>query len=266
MPELPEVRYLVDYLLFHCKNERFENIEIKKGRYKVHGEPDHLSEFKKSLPMKLTNVEHKGKTMVFNFENKWWIISKLGMMGWYYVNDEKPTWMRGGDSNILLTAGPLRLHYHDVLSYGSLSFTNSKSVIEKEFSKIAPEFIEIKLDELIERTKKKKNIGSKAIEDVLLDQKILFSGIGNYLKSEILYEARIHPKRTIDSMSGKDWEIFLLSAKKVYKRKFQSLGNTDKYMETMYVFNKVTDPLGNPVEKYKTKDNRTTYWVPKLQI
>ena len=41
-----------------------------------------------------------------------------------------------------------------------------------------------------------------------MNQKYL-SGIGNYLKSEILYESKISPLRTLEFLSRQDLEILL---------------------------------------------------------
>lgn len=263
MPELPEVSHLVDYIHKNCVNKKIEKIKIIKGRYKK-STPNNFKDFSKSLPMKLTEIKKKGKVIFFNFENKWWIISKLGLMGWWYINDEKPEWMRG-DSNIIFKIGNSDLHYHDIMSYGTLNFTNDINVVNKEINKLAPEITDIKINDLLERLDDNKKISKKHIEEIILEQTILFSGVGNYLKSEILYEAKISPKRIISKMTKDDWINFLKSAKVVCRRKNKSIGNVNKYMETMLVYRKEFDPLGNEVKKYTADNGRTTYWVPKLQ-
>lgn len=44
---------------------------------------------------------------------------------------------------------------------------------------------------------------AKEIGEVLLDQKVI-AGVGNILRSEILFRSRIHPKRRIDFFSKKE--------------------------------------------------------------
>jgi formamidopyrimidine-DNA glycosylase len=40
----------------------------------------------------------------------------------------------------------------------------------------------------------------KTLPEILMDQK-MFSGIGNYIKSECLYRAKLNPHRTVNSIS-----------------------------------------------------------------
>jgi endonuclease-8 len=264
MPESPEVTYLSNYISRYCQGKVLTSVDIKKGRYAKHGAPMGFDAFVTDLPLKLVDVTKKAKITVLHFEKGWYIVSKLGMMGWWYVNYDRPEWMRGGP-NIEFKFPDIYLQYHDTLSYGTLTFTRDLGYIEKEFNRLAPEVEKVTVAEVMERIAKKKAVSKKLIEDVLLDQTAIVSGVGNYLKSEILYEARISPKRRVDSFTTEDWKIFLAAARKVIKRKVKTVCDLDKYSATMYVYSKSVDPLGNKIETHKTKDNRTTYWVPSLQ-
>jgi formamidopyrimidine-DNA glycosylase len=42
-------------------------------------------------------------------------------------------------------------------------------------------------------------------------------------------------------------------------------GNEGMYNRRFAVYNQKTDPFGNNVIKEKTRDNRTTHWVPEYQ-
>ena len=42
-------------------------------------------------------------------------------------------------------------------------------------------------------------------------------------------------------------------------------GESGEYGNRFIVYNQKQDPLGNPVIKEKTKDGRTTHWVPAVQ-
>ena len=43
-------------------------------------------------------------------------------------------------------------------------------------------------------------------------------------------------------------------------------GETGEYSQKFLVYNQKSDPYGNDVIKEMTADNRTTHWVPELQI
>jgi formamidopyrimidine-DNA glycosylase len=42
-------------------------------------------------------------------------------------------------------------------------------------------------------------------------------------------------------------------------------GNEGKYSFDLVVYKKKKDPLGNTILMEKTKDGRSTYWVPEIQ-
>ena len=103
------------------------------------------------------------------------------------------------------------------------------------------------------------------------------SGIGNYLKSEILYESEISPFRVINSLSIKEIEILYTNIIKIANNSYKSGGATIRnysninseegtYTFQFKVYQMKKDPLGNIVQKIETKDKRTTHWVPEIQI
>lgn len=257
MPEAPEVAYLV-HQLSKLKGSSLEHIHIEKGRYQKHGPPHGYSTFIQELPLTLLNVQKKGKTILFYFENDWILVSKLGLQGWWY-SDKKPKWF-SGSPNIEFRFENKILYYHDPVSYGTLEFTHIFQ------DSLAPEFETVSYKDLMKRLSLKKNLLKKPIAEALMDQHGLVSGIGNYLRAEILYNAKISPKRFVHSLSTEDWKQFIASGKKVFQRQLKNLGNVETYLTHMKVYGKKEDPFGNPVETYKTKDGRMIHWVPMVQI
>jgi formamidopyrimidine-DNA glycosylase len=166
--------------------------------------------------------------------------------------------------NIVLKFKKVTLYYTDQLSYGTLTFTNDQGLIDKELNKLAPDIEYTNLKTFMEQVEKKLKTDG-LIEDAIIDQHQFVSGIGNYLKSEILYDAKLSPKRSVHSLSITDWKELFTSAKKVIKRIFKNVNDEHAYMDTMKVYQKEIDPLGNKIQKHKTKEGRTTFWVPSLQ-
>ncbi len=75
--------------------------------------------------------------------------------------------------------------------------------LEERLSTLGPEPIEEEFDAgYLQRT-----IGSRRaqIKPLLLDQKVV-SGIGNIYADEILYDARLHPRRKANTLSEDEWE------------------------------------------------------------
>jgi len=118
-----------------------------------------------------------------------------------------------------------------------------------------------------------KRIQNKQICDYLLDQKRI-SGIGNYLRSEILYRSRIRPDRSLKNLSDEELELLRIESIKTVRESYDSHGLTIRSYSDLYgnkgtficqVYNRTEDPYGNPIRTDTFKDGRTIHWVPSLQ-
>jgi endonuclease-8 len=268
MPEGPEAAAITKFLNSEFINLKLKNVEILKGRYLTHGAPNNFKEFITELPLKLIKIEKKGKVIFIYFENNWCIISKLGMTGWWYSTNH-PSW-RSEFKSVIFTFDNKELIYSDPRSYGTLTFTKDTNLIQKELNQLAPDIMSSTITSKI-FTDKVKEITSKKpempIEELLSDQKKLISGIGNYLKSEILYNCKIAPMRKLKDITDSEWLQIYESSKLISSIMTKAIATKkeDEYESKMKVYNKKTDPLGNEVKKYSNKVNRTVHWVPEIQ-
>ena len=121
---------------------------------------------------------------------------------------------------------------------------------------------------------KNRRIGTKRICDFLMEQKH-FSGVGNYLRAEILYRAKINPNTILDNLNENHIEILYSAIIKQMILSYQSNGLTIKtYVNgegekgncPLQVYNKSHDPYGNKIYKFLDKQNRTVHWCPDIQI
>lgn len=268
MPEAPEVLYLAQTLHKRFAGHKLTSMEIVGGRYKKHGAPHGFHEFQRSGPTRLQTVTKKGKVLFFEFENGWYMISRLGLTGWWYENDNVPEWRNGSHASVVLHFGTrLRMTYDDQLSYGTIVFCERSEAV-RALSSIAPDITDKTTTwSLLIKDKVHSLKPSKTIEDVLVDQGSILSGIGNYLKSEILYAAKIAPMRKVGTLSEADWKRLLRVAKSTTRRMLKAIysDDPDAYEKTMKVYMKKQDPNGYEVVRYKNDNNRMTYWVPQVQ-
>jgi endonuclease-8 len=263
MPEAPEVAFIVESLQSFI-GKKLYNIEWLKGRYVKHGPPKGYLKFTNMLPLTLQSITSHGKVLFFDFENNWRLTSHLGLMGWWYIEGNAPEW-RPETKSALFNFGSKRLIFSDQLSYGTIKFENEQpfennlaldimnsKTTWKEFSK--------KLAPILS----KKN--DKTIEELLVDQELLISGIGNYLKSEILYAAKIAPSRLISNITDTEWKVIFLKSKYIAQKMLKALRiSEEKYKKSFSVYRRDIDSHGNKVATYKNKAGRTTYWVPNIQ-
>ena len=102
-----------------------------------------------------------------------------------------------------------------------------------------------------------------------------FSGIGNYLRAEIMYRNKINPRKTLCSFTDSDiinlYNMIIKQMLIAYgsrgltiKSYWDPEGNTGKC--PLQVYNRKLDPFNNPIETFKDKSKRTVHWVPIVQI
>jgi DNA-formamidopyrimidine glycosylase len=270
MPESPEVAYQRHYIESKVKGSMLLSINILWGRYKRHGPPDNYNRFKRQLPLKCIDVQKKGKVLFIYFDKDWCIISKLGMSGWWYSTGDEPEWKKTTKNVVLEFNNRKDLIYSDFLNFGTLTFTQDKTKIQKEIDILAPDIMNDSTTyrEMMKRVNNSSiKTKEKLLEDVLIEQKLIVSGIGNYLKSEVLYDARISPLRQVKDVSQREWIQLFHSAKKISKMMYKVLltQRLDLYFDAMKVYHKDKDSFGNMIVKHKTKAGRMTFWVPSLQ-
>jgi len=271
MPESPEIYNLTKNVLSKYIGKKLTNIKINYGRYKKHGPPENFNKFKKTFPIKCINVYKKGKVIFISFEHNWYIISKLGLIGWWNIEGKEVDWKNDNKKNVVLSFNNSKdLIYDDHLSFGTLIITNDSNIIQKELDKLAPDISDknIKFSEILERINILiPKIKNKLIEDIIIDQKLIFSGIGNYLKSEILYRAKISPLRKIKNINNDEWKKIFTIAKKLCNKMQLILetDNSNKYFDSMKVYQKEKDPYGNKIKTHKSLGGRTTFYVESIQ-
>ena len=278
MPEGPEITTIKDGLNRLLKNKTLLHINFPEGSKFLKKTPPQSDDFMKSLPLKIKEVKSKGKLIYFVFENGWYMISRLLLSGgWYLEKADKHNHCELVYKDKEKDKDTKSIWLVDPRHFATLVFTNDMNVMNKVLDDIGPDLLNDKITEDMYMTvmKNKKN-GKKNIVSVMMDQSV-FSGVGNYLKSEILYSAKISPHSIINNIPiNKMLEMFHITLDKInasYKMGGASIRNYSDikrqegtYSFTFAVYHQKKDPMGHNVITEKTKDGRTTHWVKEVQI
>lgn len=238
--------------LSRFKNKKLVSADIVGGRYK-NKFPNGWEDFSKSLPLKLLDVIKKGKVLFLFFEG-WTIIVRFGMTGWFYFGTQESQ-----DEDIIFSfENGEKTIFFDQRRFGTITVTQNYDYVFQEIERIAPDIMDnnISFSDVSERIPRLNP--NFTISKVLMDQKLLFSGVGNIIKSELLYDSKISPFRKTKDIKDKEWKKIFDSARKISRRK-----NTNQEYN---VYQQDVDPYGNRVEKVSDSgDGRTTFWVSKIQ-
>ena len=286
MPEGPEVTIVTKQLNFTVQNKVIKDIELLPGRY-TKKEPSGFTDFVDGAinhdSQKVLGVHNKGK-FIYWLTSSGVIFSTLGMTGTYKTKDNKYArvkWIFDDDTEI---------YYSDMRNFGTLKFyfgaESSKELIKK-LSEIGPDMLNEPCDEKtwLKICEKRKN---QSLVKFLMEQKNV-SGVGNIYKSESLFLAGLAPYRKVGDCTSEELSRLYKSVKTVLKNSYETGGATIRNYSDLYnnqgqyvafpskademmksrigvmVYSQKEDPYGNPIQKIKLDDQRTTYYSPEVQ-
>ena len=274
------------------------------GRYKTHGPFNDYKLIKKNLPLKVKNIKTKGKFIYIIFDKEIYLFNTLGLSGgWCYLKNGNTKYEFSNNLNDYATYLPEQsissyvknainhlnvefktnfgsLYFFDVLSFGTLKVTNKDELIKK-LGDLGPDIMEFDTDYQVFKNQiiKESNL-NKAIGIVLMDQKVI-SGIGNYLRSEILYISKINPFRKVKNLSNIEIRKLFNNSKILtwgdydynLALKLNIINKNTKlpayYDRMFYVYNQTKDIYDNNIikkELYEGSQKRFIYYVSKIQL
>ena len=274
MTEGPEATFLAEMIYQYFRGKQLRKVRILAGRYKTHGPGKGFAAFQRALPMRLTDVYKKGKVIFLIFEKSWVLIAKMGMTGWFYRGADRPLFR--SQPNETFQFENEELHFADFRNFGTLLFTNQVMDVMEEMDRLAPDVLNpyTTFGEIAERVadaaEEKGSRSTMPVGDALMDQTLLMSGIGNILKSEVLYTAGVSPHRELKDVEESEWRRIVSAAKAVSKKTLEVLErrkgeSRDEYAGLRRVYGKEQDPEGRRVIAYQSADGRATYYVPSVQ-
>lgn len=301
MPEILEVRKYAALIRGQLLGKTLKSIKILAGRYKKHGAPKDWKLLTKRLPLKLTGVVTRGKFMALMFSNNYSIGVSLGLSGgWFYkkgqsemIHGHPTTGLNKHYGKKVISQYIMRakkhinlefkfngsiLSFYDQLSFGSLTVFKNRDMLDRKLKSLGLDVMDISLKDFKDRLSRA-SLSNKFIGNVIVNQKII-SGIGNYLRADILWLSKISPFRKVKNLTNTEivrlyHNIKVLTWGIVDRKKAVKLGILTKksklpgdYNRAFFVYNYEKDPRGRDVkyEKlYEGSQVRYIYWVPKYQ-
>lgn len=217
MPEGPEIRRSADQIARAVAGKRAEVVEFGQAPMKRH---------EKSLTgRKILDVETRGKALLTHFEGGLTIYSHNQLYGVWRIVD------RGKTPN---TRRSLRLALHTkdksalLYSASDISVWLTDDIGEHPFiRKIGPDLLsqDISRKDIRDRLELL-NFRNRQLAALYLDQAFI-AGIGNYLRSEMLWDARVHPWHKPAQLDGAALGRLAGSTLKIMQRSYDTGGITN---------------------------------------
>ena len=184
MPEGPEIRRAADKIAKVLEGKAIDRIEFAFA---------HLKPFEAELQSReVINLETRGKALLTHFDNGLSIYSHNQLYGRWYV-------VKQGKSPATNRSLRLALHTatHSALLYSAsdIDVLDADGIAQHPFlSRIGPDILSPTLTwrEIAARLASAK-FRKRSVGILYLDQAFL-AGVGNYLRSEILFDANINPR------------------------------------------------------------------------
>lgn len=276
MPEGPEVKIIADILNREVSGFQLSSISYtENSRYARIGLSNSI-ELSSLLPLRINQITTKGKKIIFHLDDEVYLISSLMMEGkWTWTKN-----LKHSDLSLNLTKWLNRrvllhkcLYFNDSRHFGTLEIILGKNQLNDRLKSVGPDLLsdDITFDQYYAKIKNKR-LSNKKIGSFLMDQKY-FSGIGNYLRAEILYATKISPHRLLSQLCDDEIRLLLETSKEIIRSAYDSHGFTlatywdphgRKGNFSVKIYGKSEDPYGNQVIT-ETLDQRTVHWVPQIQ-
>lgn len=269
MPEGPEVTIIREDLNGILENQIITQFNILPTSRYSRKAPNNYLYFEEHLPLKVKQISSKGKLIYWCFEKNIYMTNSLGMSGIWSYSKSKHAILE------IIYGVNQKIYFVDQRRFGNIAFYKNKKELQEKLNTLGPDLLNDKT--LTFNIFKNRLLLHPRwnITKALMDQSVI-SGIGNYLKSESLYEAKLSPLRTIESLSNDELEALYHACKmkiiSSYLDKGVSMkdfvdvdGKKGKHEFKLKVYCKAYDPYGRKVVRITTKDGRTTHWVPEVQ-
>ena len=244
-----------------------------------------------ALDQPIVDIFCKGKEYFFMLANHITIRAHRGMAGYWTVDPDpnlRNTHFRLDFSESLTNNPDINGFYHPTISFyfvntqfGQFEILTTEHELITAVNKLASGFIGRFILTKEEWTYTLSNISkTKTLRTVLMDQKELCSGVGNYLFSELMYHAKLNPYIYVG-------DLFQISQKpETYGQPVNLVGYlydvclfviNGHYRKTLekVVYTKDVSPNGHKIigekrntkgEIVKTKGTRTTWYCPAEQF
>jgi len=274
MPEGPEVKTFAVSL-----DKKFSGKVLISLRQNPSFRYD-LSKLINKFPLRLKSVNSHGKKLYFEFERENFLLVSLGLEGSFSFESKKNEllsflWGERSSDNFLKVCEVLI--FSDTRRFSIFEFFDSKEKLNLRLSKLGfdllgenPPTVEA-WKNLFEKSKTR---DQSTIAEYLLKQEKICS-IGNYLRAEILYEAKISPFRKVAELTDSEIETLYYISLDLTQKAYLSRGATLRTYSDLWgekgnfevkIYGKKTDPYGNKIKTSQDRNGRTIWYSPKVQI
>lgn len=273
MPELPEVETVRRHLESAVVGRTIARVRLSGKKLRDPLGPD--------LPrrvrgLRVQAVKRHGKFLFIELDQGATLISHLGMSGRWLFHADPPARLLPHVHVRIAFADGSELWFQDPRRFGLLRLaTTARLFQDRALAGLGPDPID--MPDLGPWLAQRARGARVALKIFLLDQKRV-AGIGNIYASEILYGARLSPRRRAGTLTRREWELVARETHHVLGQAIARMGTTFStyrtlwnepggYAEKLRVYDRAGEPCrrcGTPIRRM-VQGQRSTFYCPRCQ-
>ena len=258
MPELPEVhgyKVYIDSTILHKTITTFQCRDTKLLK-----KPE--ADFNKYLIGKeLTETHRIGKYLFLKTTGEKILVVHFGMTGrpnYYKDQDARPKF----GHIVLEFNNGFHFAFENKRKFGWWDLIDSIEEY-KASHKLSDDARDLKLEDFKDSLSNRKT----HVKKIIMDQSVA-AGVGNWMADEILYQAKMHPKKKVEDMTGDDMETVFEAMKTVIEVAIENEAHYSDFPKNFLMHFREEGAscyhTGDEIQKIKL-GGRATYFSPKWQ-
>jgi endonuclease VIII len=215
MPEGPTIRHTADLLREALEGQPITRFHSPLKKAAAEGWADKITGQQVRAP------RAHGKNLFIDFANDWTLYTHMLMWGAWHVYRQGEPWRREvRKARVVLETAT---HCAVLFSAPVCQLLHASELSTHPTSQLGPDLLaeHFGTNERAETRLRLDAQGSEPIGAAILNQTVL-AGIGNILKSEILFAARIHPERPAVSLSDDEFERLIATSQDMMRRAYDT--------------------------------------------
>ncbi len=263
MPELPEVEAARQRLLRTATGRRITAVTSVPDTLVFADPPDRLARALRGR--RIEGLGRRGKHLWLELDRRPWLLVHFGMTGSFEAAPDGAPRPPGFKLELRLDDGQ-RLFYADFRRFGRVRLREDP-LTERPVADLGWDPLEgLPRADVMHARLQRRHAPLKA---VLLDQSV-FAGVGNWIADEVLYQARLAPKREASSLALTDVRRLRTVLHAVIRRAVSVEADSERFPRTWLFHVRWGRRAGSLTAAgeaivHETVGGRTTAWVPGRQ-
>jgi formamidopyrimidine-DNA glycosylase len=261
MPELPDVESFKIYLDSTSLHQQIEDVHVKSKIVLKGISSQKLN--RELIGREFAGSHRYGKYLFVKLDDDRWLVLHFGMTGnlVYFKNlDDKPEY----DQVLFEFVNGYHLAYTMPRKLGMVTVIDEISPFIEE-KNLGPDAMDPDFD--FQAFKKTLSGRRGMAKSTLMNQSII-AGIGNIYSDEILFQSRVHPKKTINHMDEGTLKTIYNNMRAILQTAIDHMADTEDFPDSYLIPHRRSDQVcpncGGELENIKVS-GRSGYYCPNCQ-